>query len=139
MDGTDVICIGYMLSYLFKVYFIPYMWQVEFASVCNESGLVDSYVNGFFDCSLNVLLFPAYGLKILHRCSVVCCVVIFIYGRWCFQTFFKSVTKRSGWLSKVFIFKVYSVTLEPVNDITLVWFCPCPLVILEVSSRFFNF
>ena len=66
MDGTDVM---YMAQNI-----IPYMWQVEFANVLIEGGVVDSYVNSFFDCSSSVMPIPSYHLKVLHRSSVACYV-----------------------------------------------------------------
>ena len=85
MDVTAVVCMGYML--ICSVFccrtwnFIPHMWQVEFTDGLIEDVAVDSYVDRFFGCSSSVLPLPSYNLKVLHRCSVACKVLMFIYGR----------------------------------------------------------
>ena len=44
---------------------VPYMWEVILTYVPIEGGVVDSYVNGFLDCSCKIVPLPTFCARVL--------------------------------------------------------------------------
>ena len=115
-------CRGVLFNFQFwggKQNFVPNMWQVIFAHIPVEGGVVDSNVDGLLDGSGNDISLPSYDLKVIHRCFVASYVVIIKYWWWCFKMFFVSFFKGSGRFPNVLIITLSPATFIPIYNIAL--------------------
>ena len=82
--------------------------------------LVDPDVYCFFYGPGHILPLSAYYFEVFHCGYVASNILMFKNWWWCFQLFFVSLSKSSGWLPYLLIITFSLATLRPVYNVTLV-------------------
>ena len=90
-----------------------------FAYFSIKGWIIDPYVQCFFYCSVEVLVFPPHCAKIIYGNIVTSGVKMVIYWGRHLLIFFEPLSKCSWGFSNIFHITLYPVTLVSINDSTL--------------------
>ena len=55
------------------------MWEVVFANIPVECGIVHSDIDGLFNCSGQTIVLPSYYLEIVYRCCMATGTLVLEY------------------------------------------------------------
>ena len=90
-----------------------------FAYVFVKGWIIDPYVQCFFDCSTEVLVFPPNYIEIINSDLVTTDVTMVKYWGGCLLMFLEPLCKSSRGFTNVFLITVNPATLTPIDDPTL--------------------
>ena len=90
-----------------------------FAYVFVKGWIIDPYVQCFFDCSTEVLVFPPNYIEIINSDLVTTDVAMVKDWGGCLLVFPEPLCKSSRGFTNVFLITVNPATLKPIDDPTL--------------------
>ena len=111
------------------------MMQIKFTYISIKSWIIDSNVDGFFNCSGNAMVLPPYYLDIILCGGVVIVATVVVYRGGFLWVLFESFSKGPRGLSYVFLITSKVPTLEPIDGLTFIFH---EVLIFGGNQEFFN-
>ena len=90
-----------------------------FAYVLLKGWIIDPYVQCFFDCSTEVLVFPPNYIEVINSDLVTADVTMVKDWGGCLLMFFEPLCKSSRGFTNVFLITVNPATLKPIDGLNV--------------------